>query len=65
MVSHYSRLFGGPFAGHDETYLCELAARMRDIPGIETPNAIRRKPVRQMSTGANSFRSSFDGIDSG
>ena len=32
MVSHYSRLFGGPFAGHDETHLCELSARMKDTP---------------------------------
>src|SRR5256714_1321160 len=28
----YSRLFGGPFAGHDETNLRELSARMKDIP---------------------------------
>src|SRR2546430_15348873 len=28
----YSRLFGGPFAGHDETHLRELSARMKDIP---------------------------------
>jgi hypothetical protein len=32
MLSHYSRLFGGPFAGHDETHLRELASRMKDIP---------------------------------
>src|SRR5438477_10923316 len=32
MVSHYSRLFGGPFAGHDETHLSELSTRMKDIP---------------------------------
>ena len=32
MVSHYSRLFGGPFAGHDETHLRELSMRMKDIP---------------------------------
>jgi Animal haem peroxidase len=30
--SHYSRLFGGPFPGHDETDLRELSARMKDIP---------------------------------
>src|SRR2546421_6773369 len=28
----YSRLFGGPFAGHDETHLRELSMRMKDIP---------------------------------
>jgi hypothetical protein len=32
MDSHYSRLFGGPFAGHDETHLRELSSRMKDIP---------------------------------
>jgi hypothetical protein len=32
MVSHYSRLFGGPFAGHDEMHLRELSTRMKDIP---------------------------------
>src|ERR1700731_84467 len=32
MLSHYSRLFGGPFAGHDETNLRELSVRMKDIP---------------------------------
>lgn len=32
MVSHYSRLFGGPFAGHDEMHLRELSMRMKDIP---------------------------------
>src|SRR5436309_16032161 len=32
MGSYYSRLFGGPFAGHDETHLRELSARMKDIP---------------------------------
>jgi len=32
MLSHYSRLFGGPFAGHDETHLRELSMRMKDIP---------------------------------
>ncbi len=32
MVSHYSRLFGGPFAGHDETHLREVSMRMKDIP---------------------------------
>ena len=32
MVSHYSRLFGGPFPGHDETDLRELSAQMKDIP---------------------------------
>ncbi|HYR22644.1 MAG TPA: peroxidase family protein [Chthoniobacterales bacterium] len=32
MLSHYSRLFGGPFAGHDETHLRELSTRMKDIP---------------------------------
>jgi Animal haem peroxidase len=32
MFSHYSRLCGGPFAGHDETHLHELAMRMKDIP---------------------------------
>src|SRR6266404_2115098 len=32
MSSHYSRLFGGPFAGHDETHLRELPMRMKDIP---------------------------------
>src|SRR5947199_10747164 len=32
MVSHYSRLFGGPFAAHDETHLRELSMRMKDIP---------------------------------
>src|SRR5437879_11119755 len=31
MGSYYSRLFGGPFAGHDETHLRELSARMKDI----------------------------------
>jgi hypothetical protein len=32
MLSHYSRLFGGPFAGHDEMHLRELSMRMKDIP---------------------------------
>ena len=32
MVSHYSRIFGGPFAGHDESHLRELSMRMKDIP---------------------------------
>src|SRR4030081_2467182 len=32
MLSHYSRLFGGPFAGHDELHLRELSMRMKDIP---------------------------------
>src|SRR5207244_9935666 len=32
MVSHYSRLFGGLFAAHDETHLRELSMRMKDIP---------------------------------
>src|SRR5690242_2291592 len=32
MRSHYSRLFGGPFPGHDETELRVLSARMKDIP---------------------------------
>jgi len=32
MDSHYSRLFGGPFAGHDESHLRELSAQMKDIP---------------------------------
>jgi Animal haem peroxidase len=32
MVSHYSRLFGGPFAGHNEMHLRELSMRMKDIP---------------------------------
>jgi hypothetical protein len=32
MQSHYSRLFGGPFAGHDEVHLRELSMRMKDIP---------------------------------
>src|SRR2546423_2272608 len=32
MASHYSRLFGGPFAGHDETHLRELSSQMKDIP---------------------------------
>jgi Animal haem peroxidase len=32
MDSYYCRLFGGPFAGHDETHLRELSARMKDIP---------------------------------
>ena len=32
MLSYYSRLFGGPFAGHDETHLRELSTRMKDIP---------------------------------
>ena len=32
MISHYSRLFGGPFAGHDETHLREPSTRMKDIP---------------------------------
>jgi hypothetical protein len=32
MLSHYSRLFGGPFAGHDEVHLRELSMRMKDIP---------------------------------
>jgi Animal haem peroxidase len=30
--SHYSRLFGGPFAGHDESDLRALSARMKDVP---------------------------------
>lgn len=30
--SRYSRLFGGPFSGHEETHLRELAARMKDVP---------------------------------
>jgi len=32
VASHYSRLFGGPFPGHDETHLRELSERMKDIP---------------------------------
>ena len=32
MVSHYSRLFGGPFPGHDEAHLRELSAQMKDVP---------------------------------
>src|ERR1700730_9428118 len=32
LSSHYSRLFGGPFAGDDETHLRELSARMKDVP---------------------------------
>src|SRR6266545_6728315 len=32
MLSNYSRLFGGPFTGHDETHLRELSMRMKDIP---------------------------------
>src|SRR2546423_6915747 len=32
MVSQYSRLFGGPFAGYDEMHLRELSTRMKDIP---------------------------------
>jgi hypothetical protein len=32
VVSHYSRLFGGPFASQDETHLRQLAMRMKDIP---------------------------------
>ena len=32
MVSHYSRLFGGPFGGHDQTHLRELSMRMKDVP---------------------------------
>jgi Animal haem peroxidase len=31
-MSHYSRLFGGPFTGHDEAHLRELSGRMKDIP---------------------------------
>jgi len=31
-VSHYSRLFGGPYAGHDEMHLRELSTGMKDIP---------------------------------
>jgi len=31
-VTHYSRLFGGPFAGHDESDLRALSARMKDTP---------------------------------
>jgi hypothetical protein len=30
--SRYSRLFGGPFAGHDEMHLRELSMRMKDVP---------------------------------
>ena len=30
--SHYSRLFGGPFSGHDESHLRELSLRMKDMP---------------------------------
>lgn len=30
--SHYCRLFGGPFAGHDESDLRALSARMKDVP---------------------------------
>ena len=29
---HYSRLFGGPFPGHDESDLRELSLRMKDVP---------------------------------
>jgi hypothetical protein len=32
VLSHYSRLFGGAFAGHDETHLRELSMRMKDVP---------------------------------
>lgn len=31
-LSHYSRLFGGPFPGHDESHLRELSLRMKDVP---------------------------------
>ena len=30
--SHYCRLFGGSFAGHDESDLRALSARMKDVP---------------------------------
>src|SRR5437868_6121007 len=39
--SHYSRLFGGPFAAHDESDLRELSARMKDVP-----NNRRARPRR-------------------
>jgi hypothetical protein len=32
MFSNYSRLFGGPFGGHDESHLRELSMRMKDSP---------------------------------
>jgi hypothetical protein len=32
MLSNYSRLFGGPFPGHDENHLRELSMRMKDTP---------------------------------
>ena len=32
MTSYYSRLFGGPFTGHDEMHLRELSMRMKDVP---------------------------------
>jgi Animal haem peroxidase len=32
MLSNYSWLFGGPFAGHDESHLRELSKRMKDSP---------------------------------
>src|SRR5262245_43298722 len=31
--SHYSRLFGGPFDGHDEAHLRELSLEMKDVAG--------------------------------
>jgi hypothetical protein len=31
-LSHYSRLFGGPYTGHDETHLRQLSNRMKDVP---------------------------------
>jgi hypothetical protein len=49
MVSHYSRLFGGPFAGHDETHLRELSTRMKDVPQN------RRGPPRQGDLAPSGF----------
>ena len=40
MGSYYSRLFGGPFTGHDETHLRELLTRMKDIfPVVMSENS--------------------------
>jgi hypothetical protein len=47
--SHYSRLLGGPFLGHDESHLCELSLRMKEVP----PN--RRGRLRRGDLAPSGF----------
>src|SRR5580704_8559046 len=47
--SHYSRLLGGPFPGHDESHLRELSLRMKEVP----PN--RRGRLRRGDLAPSGF----------